>query len=330
MNKTSFFLVAFVFAATFRVLASDGSEQLAAADKSADRAATTLDRQQSALQTLVEQLYAAALQAREIKQAGDAVKAAADVFPDADLIGNEIRAHLSESTKTLRELRKKIDKLEKELDAQRKAVAKLQDGLKDLREVSEQAAANPAEVDTSAALTEADAMLASGAFEDAMAAFRAVLAKDAESAVAKTGLALCFFEMGDLGSAEQIANEVLALDARNARAAGLLGAIQFRRGELPAARRQLQRAIKYDDSNAYNHNYLGAVYYQQGHLGDAVKYMQRAVELDPGYISARYNLALMLTLAEAPDLATARQHYAAYLDLGGEPNPELVRRLGAE
>ncbi len=167
------------------------------------------------------------------------------------------------------------------------------------------------------------AALAAGMLEDAVFAFRSELVRDPSSIEARIGLASYFFERENLIESRKLVDQVLELDERNARALGLRGALKFRDGDLGAAQSDLKRALKIDENSAYNRNYLGVVYQEMDRMEDAVEQIRRAVELDPEYLSAHFNLAVILATSETPDLAAASASYQRYLALGGSPNPEL-------
>ncbi len=165
--------------------------------------------------------------------------------------------------------------------------------------------------------------LASGMIEDAVFAFRSELVLNPSSVEARIGLASCYFERDNLVEARKLVDQVLELDDRNARAFGLRGALKFREGHLGSARSDLQRALRLDENNAYNHNYLGVVYHEMGRTEESIEHLRKAVAVDPDYMSAHFNLAVILATSDEPALAAAAESYRRYLALGGSPNAGL-------
>ena len=174
-----------------------------------------------------------------------------------------------------------------------------------------------------ASLAQAFDQLAAGKVEEASLSFKRALTQNPESEDARTGLAACHFERGELDVARRLVDEVLEVNDKNARALGLRGALAYRNGDLRDARRILERAIKSDKENAYNLNYLGIVLHSLGRQEAAIKNIQKAVDLDPDYVSALYNLSILLATDRRPDLEKAQAFYERALALGSPRNPGL-------
>lgn len=177
-------------------------------------------------------------------------------------------------------------------------------------------------------LERANNELAAGKIEEASLSFKQALTLDPESENARTGLAACHFERGELDAARRLVDEVLTKNDKNTRALGLRGALAFRNGELRDARRILERAVKADKDDPYNLNYLGIVFHALGRHDNAIKNIKKAVERDPDYVSALYNLSILLATDRRPDFDSAREHYQRALTLGSPRNPSLDQILG--
>jgi len=170
--------------------------------------------------------------------------------------------------------------------------------------------------------------LASAKIDEAALSFKKALVQNPDSEDARTGLAACHFERAEYDDARRLVDEVLGRDDKNARALGLRGALSYREGNLRDARRNLERAIKSDSENPYNLNYLGIVLHELGRHEAAIKQVQKAVDIDPEYISALYNLSILLATDRNPDLIRAQSYYERAISLGGPRNPTLDQLLG--
>jgi len=171
-------------------------------------------------------------------------------------------------------------------------------------------------------------LLAAGKIKEALAQFEQAIELDPASVDARAGQAACYFEMNQTQAAWDIVNAALEVDTKNARALGVKGALLFREGKNSDARKALERAIKADELNAYNHNHLGVVLNSMGRNEAANKSLKRAVELDPEYVTAIYNLSILLATDKKPDLEQALYYYNRALALGSPRQPFMDAALG--
>lgn len=182
--------------------------------------------------------------------------------------------------------------------------------------------------DSDPSLAAANNLLASGKIDEALASFKKSYSLNPDSMEAQMGMAACYFEQGNLEDAEHLVKSVLELDKKNARAQGLHGAVLYRKGNLREARKTLEKAVRADETNAYNYNYLGVVLNEMGRADDAIEQIEHAVEIDPQYISALYNLAILLATDQEPDVIRAKAYYDKALSLGSPRNQMLDELLG--
>lgn len=233
-------------------------------------------------------------------------------------------------------VRKKIAKLEADLseandlaDQRGKMIAKLNKDIRSLQKgdaTSDALTAKPAQ--RPQRLVDALDLLAAAKIDEAIGLFNKVLFDDPESDDARLGLAACYFERGEFNVATRMIDEVLSRDKANAWALGLRGAVLFRQGDLREARRTLEKSLKLDDGNAYVHNYLGVVLFQSGKKDGGIAEVQKAIQIDPAYISALYNLSIMLATSDTPDLVTSRLYYERAISLGSPHDPLMDKLLG--
>jgi tetratricopeptide (TPR) repeat protein len=81
----------------------------------------------------------------------------------------------------------------------------------------------------------------------------------------------------------------------------------------------VNKALEVNPNQAQAYQLRGQILVQQGNIHDARKDYVRATELDPGYINAQYNLALLYDIY-LQDLESAIEHYENYLSLLDEPD----------
>jgi predicted Zn-dependent protease len=74
--------------------------------------------------------------------------------------------------------------------------------------------------------------------------------------------------------------------------------------------------VELDPANAYNQNYLGVALFEAKRREQALTHLQAAVDLDPDYTAAHFNLAVVLSTGETPDLNASRLYYQRALTLG--------------
>lgn len=140
-------------------------------------------------------------------------------------------------------------------------------------------------------LLEGESLLRRGRFDDAVAAFDGVLAKDPENRFAMLRSGIALLKKGDLrGAIPRLERAVVAdprePESRFALADALTRTGQFRRAVphwIETARLQPRRAAAWSN--------LGTVLGQEGKLVDAIRAFERAVELEPRNPQLLANLA---------------------------------------
>ena len=85
--------------------------------------------------------------------------------------------------------------------------------------------------------------------------------------------------------------------------------------------------IKIDPNNAETQNYLGMVLSERGLRTDAEKAFRNAVKIDPNYLVAHYNLAILYATKKPAYPRLANYHYQKAISLGASPNPEFEKTL---
>ena len=153
------------------------------------------------------------------------------------------------------------------------------------------------------------------------------------SAPAGIDVALEHHRMGRFAEAEAAYRDVLAADADNIDALHFLGVLAYQSGRFEAAAASISRALSLNASNPAAQSNLGNVLGAQGRLAEAVECYRRALALSPDFIDAYINLGNALkgigdpagaedafgrALALKPDHAPTRFNYGLLKLLSGD------------
>ena len=176
----------------------------------------------------------------------------------------------------------------------------------------------------------AEALRRQGRYEEAVAAFRAVLEIDPHYALSHAGMGDALFRlqryeeaqqalgravsldldaavegplrrlMGraaqELGRSEEAAEHygrALELDPREAEALDRLALLEFGRQRYAAALDLYRRLVEIDPGSAQTHANLGATLYHLGRTGEAIRSFEQALSLDPDLETAQAGLAAL-------------------------------------
>jgi tetratricopeptide (TPR) repeat protein len=124
-------------------------------------------------------------------------------------------------------------------------------------------------------------------WEDAVAAYRRVVAIDPTYAAAWNNLGLLLHRMGNYEEARAAYDAALAQDPRCSEAVYNLGSLAEDRGDLEDAVRCYRRALVLSPDYADAHFNLAGTLARSGHGDEAVRHWQRYLELDEGSPWAR-------------------------------------------
>src|SRR5437764_11069017 len=89
-----------------------------------------------------------------------------------------------------------------------------------------------------------------GKFQEAAAAYRAIINKDKTAAVASAGLVQSYIKADDVKAADESSSEALALLPQSALIHAIRGDVYFRKGRLSDAADQYKSALKPDEKCA--------------------------------------------------------------------------------
>jgi predicted O-linked N-acetylglucosamine transferase (SPINDLY family) len=102
-------------------------------------------------------------------------------------------------------------------------------------------------------------------------------------------LAAHYYQVGDLGSAEQICRQMLAADPRDVYALHLLGLVAFQAGRAEQAVDLLAQALHLQPGLSVIHNSLGVALTELGRFEEALASLREALRLRPDYAEAYNN-----------------------------------------
>lgn len=129
-------------------------------------------------------------------------------------------------------------------------------------------------------LKEADALYHDAKLDQALNAYRAVLAEDDSIAWAHSRIGAILAQLQDLNGAEQALLRAIELDPKLPQAHSNLGNIYYARGEYEAALAKYKEAVAIDSRNPTYHENLHAAYKKLGKLTEAVSALKQAHRLD--------------------------------------------------
>jgi tetratricopeptide (TPR) repeat protein len=111
--------------------------------------------------------------------------------------------------------------------------------------------------------------------------------------------------------------KALALEPDFADVYCLMGNLCFTEGRLEEARNFYERALELEPTYAEVWHNLGNIFDRYSNWLGAVRAYEKAVVCDPDFEGAHFNLALLYE--EAGDHELAQRHWAAYLEMAGDP-----------
>lgn len=140
-------------------------------------------------------------------------------------------------------------------------------------------------------------------------------------------LAAIQIELSHYSAANDNLQKALALEPGDANSLFVLGNLRLHQQKYDDAVDALSRAAKQDPKNAEIQNYLGQALSEKGQRAAAEAALRKAIELDPNYISAHINLAVVYVTQQPPAVELARFHYQKALSAGAQRNVELEKLM---
>jgi tetratricopeptide (TPR) repeat protein len=153
-------------------------------------------------------------------------------------------------------------------------------------------------------------------YRDPETAFRAVIAKNPDSATAQSNLAGALLKRGAIDEAIVHSQRSVELEPNFQFGHYNLGRAFLQKGDFDAAIEELRKALVVNPNDFKTYYTLGNALSKKGALDEAIASYQSALGLQPGLVDAHTNLANLLL--ERGDVEAAVTHYRKAVDL--QPN----------
>ncbi|MCP3669417.1 MAG: tetratricopeptide repeat protein, partial [Gammaproteobacteria bacterium] len=98
--------------------------------------------------------------------------------------------------------------------------------------------------------------------------------------------------------------------------------IDYQQKKYERSFKQINKAIELNPLQAQSYHLRAQIQLQNGEIKQARSDYQKALELDPAYLNAHYNLALLYDIY-LQEIALAIEHYSIYLSLLGEKDEAM-------
>jgi tetratricopeptide (TPR) repeat protein len=147
--------------------------------------------------------------------------------------------------------------------------------------------------DLQAELAAADALYNAQKWDDAVAAYRAIMAKAPALSVINLQIAAAYRNKKDYDAALAAYNDLLKADPNNDKAIIGVGMTNLEKGDLKAAEETLTRAAQSPKPTREVFYNLGEVLFAKGSTDEAASWYQKAAEMDPSWGKPLFKLALV-------------------------------------
>jgi Tfp pilus assembly protein PilF len=147
--------------------------------------------------------------------------------------------------------------------------------------------------DLQAELASADQLFNAQKWDDAIAAYRAIMAKAPALSVINLQIAAAYRNKKEYDNAIAAYNELLKADPNNDKAKIGVGMTNLEKGDLAAAESTLQAAADSPNPTREVFYNLGEVKFAKGATDEAAKWYEKAVEKDPSWGKPLFKLALV-------------------------------------
>ena len=144
-------------------------------------------------------------------------------------------------------------------------------------------------------LTAADSLFNDQKWDEAVAAYRAIMAKAPALSVINLQIAAAYRSKKDYDAAIAAYNALLAIDPNNQKAAVGIAMTDLDRGDMQAADATLLKAAEADSASREVFYNLGEVKIAEGRSDEAVKWYEKASAADPSWGKPLYRLGVLAT-----------------------------------
>lgn len=161
-----------------------------------------------------------------------------------------------------------------------------------------------------AALSEGNTLYEAQRYEEAIAAYQAIVEANPDAYVIYKNIGNCYFQLQKYEEAEKYYQKILEKEPENADALLLIGNTYANRGQDEKAMEWYDK-IEFekitDPAVLFN---LGANFYKESKLDQALKYYRKAVEINPDFLDAVYYLGLTyLAMNNNPEAVASFEKY---------------------
>jgi Flp pilus assembly protein TadD len=147
--------------------------------------------------------------------------------------------------------------------------------------------------DLQAELATADGLFNQQKWDEAVAAYRAIMTKAPSLSVINLQIATAYRNKKDYDAAIAAYNELLKVDPANDKAIIGIGMTNLEKGDLKAAEDTLMKAAQGPKPTREVFYNLGEVKFAKGSTDEAAQYYQKAAEMDPSWGKPLFKLALV-------------------------------------
>jgi Tfp pilus assembly protein PilF len=147
--------------------------------------------------------------------------------------------------------------------------------------------------DLQAELAAADALFNQQKWDDAVAAYRAIMTKAPSLTVINLQIAAAYRNKKDYDAAIAAYNDLLKADPNNDKAIVGIGMTNLEKGDLKAAEETLTKAAQSPKPTREVYYNLGEVKFAKGATDEAASWYQKAVDMDPTWGKPLFKLALV-------------------------------------
>ncbi|HKB12425.1 MAG TPA: tetratricopeptide repeat protein [Vicinamibacterales bacterium] len=147
--------------------------------------------------------------------------------------------------------------------------------------------------DLQAELATADGLFNQQKWDDAVAAYRAIMTKAPSLSVINLQIAAAYRNKKDYDAAIAAYNDLLKVDPNNDKAIIGIGMTNLEKGDLKAAEDTLTKAAQGPKPTREVFYNLGEVKFSKGATDEAAQWYQKATELDPSWGKPLFKLALV-------------------------------------
>ncbi len=169
------------------------------------------------------------------------------------------------------------------------------------------------------------ALLESGAYEEAIGAFKMAIQADPASFVSYEALGNTYKQLGRFNEAMEAWNKAIQLAPKYPNSYVNLAACQAEMGELDAAIQTLNTCVAMAPNTANAHNNLGAYLFEKSDFDGARAHLEHAAALAPADGEIAGHLAPVYW--KLKDFERAWQQVKKARSLGFEPSPEFIKEL---